>query len=284
MLRTIYKISIAIIAIFSIALLIFLSSCSLNGKVHEVYDIDDLYEIDGDRSHRYKEVILMNDLDFSDVEKFQPINLHDIAFNGNGHSFKNLTINVYDAFDGIFYKTEKVSNLTIENLKFNCFENNSSPSLFNPNIDLFSNVHLSGEVFAEYSNCFGGFVTSEKFVPSCSFENCSSNLNIQGGKTVAGFLASSVESRFWGRPGSKNCVSNCVIDADNHAAGFVSVKFAENLNNASLYDSTNKSTIKSGKSAGGFVNIAIWWTLSGMAIGMWYLMNMLTTLAELSVN
>ena len=256
MARNIYKISIIILSLVSIALLIAFSSCSLNGKVHEVYEISDLYEIDGDRSHRYKEVLLMNDLDFSDVEKFQPINLHDIDFNGNGYSFKNLTINVYDEFEGVLYDTENVFDLTIENLKFNCFENDASPSLFDPHIRLFNNVHLYGEVFAEYSNVFGGFVTSENCALATSFENCSSNLNIKGGKIVAGFVAGRVDKTYYATFSFRNCVSDCIIDADKHAAGFISINSPDASKSMYFYDSINKSTIKSKGTAGGFVNMA----------------------------
>ena len=221
--------------------------------VEDLYAFDDLSEF---KAGFYREVKLVDDLDFSGVE-YVTQSLEDMPLNGNGHSIKNISITTYDTFEGLFTKVKYIHDLTIENLTINSYQKGGELSVFNKYTKEYRNVKVSGEInipYVDYFGCFQGM--HDKHTQSHRFDGCDVSLEINGGSVVGGFIGANIEV-----PASYNttvfvdCTSNCEINAQKYAGGFMAQinKASSGDYSVTFNNCTNNGDISSQGISGGIV-------------------------------
>lgn len=231
---------------------------------YEVNDMDDwekLQEGDGNffagniNSLFHKDIKLMCDLDFSGKE-YQSLNCDGFPFDGNGHSIKNVNVTVVESGFALLQNYDgELKNLTVENITINALAQGGNISIFGTNCRSFENVTVTGTINAPYAALVGGFTYQSGYTSSeMTFKNCVSDLAINGGGTVGGFVSQARTVKF------DSCENKSTINAKDHAGGFVGAAHGEIENDyryikrdISFVNCTNSGTVSSKGSAGGLV-------------------------------
>ena len=155
-----------------------------------VYTAEDLDNIRNNLSGKY---ILMNDIDLSAYENWEPIGTADAPFtgkfDGNNYVINNISINIAKSNVGLFgyLNSSEISNLTLENAKveINTEENISVGLISGQAVDsVLSNCKSNGTINVESEgNVFvGGIVgkiwRNSKSSGDCYVSNCSNDTDI----------------------------------------------------------------------------------------------------------
>ena len=174
-----------------------------------IYTVDDLNNVRNKLDGKY---ILMNDIDLSSVDNWDPIGTNSAeftgTFDGNGHVIKNLTINYETEINiGFFGRTQ---NATIKNLGLNNANITGYLSVGTlvgvANGGTITNCYTSGQVSGD--GYIGGLTGN--IVAGTTVANCYSTANINGMSHVGGLSGT-----------LGGIISNCYF------AGNISVKEVE---------------------------------------------------------
>jgi len=151
-------------------------------KGYEVKTVDDLKALkDSEKGYT-----LMNDLDLSGVESWEPITGFKGGLDGNGHKITGLKIDVLNTKDvGLFGILEgSVKNLTVENAQITGRGDAGNAGILAGTVKgTVDNVNVSGEISLSYYNCVGGVVG---FCDGGKLINCVNNARVTGANNVGG--------------------------------------------------------------------------------------------------
>jgi len=209
---------------------------STSGTEEDPYLIYNLADLDAVRCNLNAHYKLMNDIDMSSIENWEPIgnNFGEFygSFDGNNKALSNLTINKPNQyFVGLFGAINSAPSLSEEEKKDERIKGKSYTNkikdlnIINSNVSgkgyvgvlsgtitmstSIENVHISGEV---NGNSLGiGGVTG--YFSESTIENSSSQCNINGGSSVGGIAGCSENSLYL------NCYSNGAIYGYSYEIG-----------------------------------------------------------------
>lgn len=204
----------------------------------------------------HKEIVLMTDLDFSG-KTYKTPNLSSLNFDGNGHTIKNVKLEVGESLLGY---TSQIVNINFENVVLESYEKDNNISLFS-HADYFKNVYVSGEIYAPYSESVAVFTTRD--IQSSdypiTFIDCKTNVNIQGGKIAGGFVGWSTANFTF-----TNCQNEGDISAKEYAGGIFGKAITsdeyKNIDSTVQFvfeNNTNNGKISSKGCAGGIAGYPI---------------------------
>ncbi len=134
-----------------------------------------------------KSYILSNDIDLSDEDKWVPIENFSGSINGDGHSIKNLKIEVRSGDNsGLFGELKgKVLNLKMEGVNISgTGSGNNVGAIAGTNSGTIKNCEVSGNINCDYATCVGG-------IAGCSNVNLFDNINnatISSNENVGGIV------------------------------------------------------------------------------------------------
>lgn len=242
---------------------------------YEVYTVEDFLALDtklDEQKFSFKTsdtatIELKADLDFTGVE-FKTMKICNLK--GNGHSLKNITMNVYKDTEyrgevenvGIFtYTTSgngfQISDLKVENLNLSYYGQNACVGgLFGNFFDgKMSNVYVSGTVEADNAVGVGGLV-GELF-HSAVIENCTSEVNVFGKKNVGGIAGTTPgwSSSVKESANIENCKNLGTVTGEESVGGiFGGVKnVGEYIAYVVIEDCENGGKVDGGSDVGGIV-------------------------------
>ena len=246
-------IAVALFILFMICVIGRESNPNFMKPKYKVENMKDWEKLDGEGLITYREIVLMTDLDFAGKEYKSP-SLGYASFNGNGHTIKNVSLDVGEKLIG---SRCEVKDVKFENVTLESYNKDEDISLFYTS-PVFKNVSVSGEIYAPYSNSVGVFFTNYcvSYVQDdekIEFINCSTDVKIVGGKIAGGFIGWDI-----GNFEFKNCENNGEISAKDYAGGFIG-KIIESSEYTNLYLGSslsftrcqNNADISSKKCAGG---------------------------------
>lgn len=245
--------SIALVVLFFVCLIGRESDPNFMKPKYKIESIKDWEKLDGEGLITYREIVLMTDLDFAGKEYKSPT-VGDAVFNGNGHTIKNVSL---DAGEKLLGSRNEIKDINFENVTLESYNKDENISLFYSS-PVYKNVSISGEIYAPYSNSVGVFlsnywISNDRDDEKIKFINCSTNVEIVGGKIAGGFIGWGI-----GNFEFKNCENNGEISAKNYAGGFIGkvMEYEENKyiysgSSLSLKKCTNNADISSKQCAGG---------------------------------
>ncbi|WNY27778.1 GLUG motif-containing protein [Methanolapillus ohkumae] len=216
-----------------------------NGTSENPFQITTIEQLDEIRNNLSASYILMNDLDFSDSDVWEPIgsfqeekNFFSGQLNGNGKIIQNLSISSSKSqSSGLFGYIDQggeVKNLGLVNPSFsgdsgvgslvgrnygsiqNCSavhvkgnSNNDLGGLVGCNFGSIAGCFATGELFGE--NTIGGLVGANYGFINCSYAACS----IEGkGYEAGGFVGNNFQGKI------QNCYSNSAVIGESVVGGF----------------------------------------------------------------
>ena len=199
-----------------------------------IYTAEDLNNVRNNLSGKY---ILMNDIDLSSVNNWEPIGTSGTdtqfsgVFDGNGYVIKNLTINKTDtSFVGLFGATmntgTEIKNLGLENVDIKGKESVGGLVGNNGNATI-TNCYVVGNVSG--NTTVGGLVGNNVIG---TISNCFATGSVSGSNDTVGGLAGNNVGKI------TNCYSSCDISGNNNVGGLVGYNFSR-INNC--YTTSNTS-------------------------------------------
>ena len=244
----------------------------------EINSVSDLVllsnEVSIGKNYAGQTVTLMQDLDLSEVDNFQPIGLSSVlsfkgCFDGNHKTISNLKINATQQNVGLFGylgRNSNVKDLTLDNCTITSTQSrvggiagytdgNISGCTVSGSITGTGNVagivaYIDSGVSAPLTNCtFSGTVTATNgsaagivTLSNARIENCTNNGTIQGKNEVGGILA-----------GGSNPISGCTNNGNVTGSKYVGGIVGMSTNRVSnISDCTNNGHITAtGGNAGG---------------------------------
>ena len=245
----------------------------------EINSVSDLVllsnEVSIGKNYAGQTVKLMQNLDLTEVDNFQPIGLSSVlsfkgCFDGNHKTISNLKINATQQNVGLFGylgRNSNVKDLTLDNCTITSTQSrvggiagytdgNISGCTVSGSITGTGNVagivaYIDSGVSAPLTNCtFSGTVTATNgcaagivTLSNARIENCTNNGTIQGKDEVGGILASGGSSSVTG------CINNGSVTGHNCIGGIVGIcRYAV----STISDCTNNGHITAtGSNAGG---------------------------------
>ncbi len=157
-------------------------------KGYEIKTVEDLKALkDSEKGYT-----LMNDLDLSGIESWEPITGFKGGLDGNGHKITGLKIDVLNTKDvGLFGVLEgSVKNLTIENAKISGRGDAGNAGILAGTAKgKLDNVNVSGEISLSYYDNVGGVVG---FCDGGNLVNCVNNASVAGANKVGGVCGNAV--------------------------------------------------------------------------------------------
>ena len=226
-----------------------LAGCAL--RTYKIDSMEDWEKLANEDDPLYGSVELLTDLDFSGRE-YLPIEIDYCNFYGNGHSLKNITFNDTLEPSKLFKgrSLDEINDLKIENITINSSIKDADVSILGPEVSdaTFRNVEVSGTINAPFAYSIGGFYSSSKG-GSSKFYDCTSNLTINGGKVVGGFVGTAQYVVFEG------CENKTEINATEAAGGLVGKMIISQWFGATFNNCKNSATIKSQNMAGGLLGL-----------------------------
>lgn len=220
----------------------------------EINSVSDLVllsnEVSIGKNYAGQTVTLMQNLDLSEVDNFQPIGLSSVlsfkgCFDGNHKTISNLKINATQQNVGLFGylgRNSNVKDLTLDNCTITSTQSrvggiagytdgNISGCTVSGSITGTGNVagivaYIDSGVSAPLTNCtFSGTVTATNgcaagivTLSNARIENCTNNGTIQGKDEVGGILASGGSSPVTG------CINNGAVRGHNCIGGIVGIR------------------------------------------------------------
>ena len=220
----------------------------------EINSVSDLVllsnEVSIGKNYAGQTVKLMQNLDLSGVDNFQPIGLSSVlsfkgCFDGNHKTISNLKINATQQNVGLFGylgRNSNVKDLTLDNCTITSTQSrvggiagytdgNISGCTVSGSITGTGNVagivaYIDSGVSAPLTNCtFSGTVTATNgcaagivTLSNARIENCTNNGTIQGKDEVGGILASGGSSPVTG------CINNGAVTGHNCIGGIVGIR------------------------------------------------------------
>lgn len=251
--RAVFKMFIAT-SLLAVILLFGLTGCLEDViPAYEIHTVEDWNKAatSDDISDFHNTIKLMNDLDFSGKD-FLTLDIQYCDFNGNGHALKNITIN--DVLETTYILTseshdKKVYDLKIENVIINSSIKDADVSPFGfkeKSVD-FSNVSITGTINAPFAYSIGGFCSNAANADwGESFDNCTSELTINGGKVAGGFVGRGKTADI------VDCENKSTINTAEAAGGFVGELTGE-YSYMVASGSKNSGNITSNGCAGGII-------------------------------
>ena len=219
----------------------------------EINSVSDLVllsnEVSIGKNYAGQTVTLMQDLDLSEVDNFQPIGLSSVlsfkgCFDGNHKTISNLKINATQQNVGLFGylgRNSNVKDLTLDNCTITSTQSrvggiagytdgNISGCTVSGSITGTGNVagivaYIDSGVSAPLTNCtFSGTVTATNgnaagivTLSNARIENCTNNGTIQGKNEVGGILAGGGSSPVTG------CTNNGAVTGQKYIGGIVGI-------------------------------------------------------------
>ena len=219
----------------------------------EIRSVSDLVllsnEVSIGKNYAGQTVTLMQDLDLSGVDNFQPIGLSSVlsfkgCFDGNHKTISNLKINATQQNVGLFGylgRNSNVKDLTLDNCTITSTQSrvggiagytdgNISGCTVSGSITGTGNVagivaYIDSGVSAPLTNCtFSGTVTATNgnaagivTLSNARIENCTNNGTIQGKNEVGGILAGGGSSPVTG------CTNNGAVTGQKYIGGIVGI-------------------------------------------------------------
>ena len=219
----------------------------------EINSVSDLVllsnEVSIGKNYAGQTVTLMQDLDLTEVDNFQPIGLSSVlsfkgCFDGNHKTISNLKINATQQNVGLFGylgRNSNVKDLTLDNCTITSTQSrvggiagytdgNISGCTVSGSITGTGNVagivaYIDSGVSAPLTNCtFSGTVTATNgcaagivTLSNARIENCTNNGTIQGKNEVGGILASGGSSPVTG------CTNNGAVTGQKYIGGIVGI-------------------------------------------------------------
>lgn len=238
----IIRIIIGVVAVIAFIEVIVVAVCGV-GK--SVYTTDQFLELTEEVWPYRGNVKLRKDLDFEgktiEVDKDTFIS-SEKAFNGNGHTIKNLNVNFTCTTDKrvSFIYADNVSNLNFENCNFTYLGQNRFNIIAASYDGTVQNVvFASGEIKAPYAE----FVAP---ISGCIVDGCVNKMRIEGGNFTAGVAVRAATVR--------NCVNYGEIVGKKHVGGIGTAIFASSSDDeAAIYDCVNKGTVTGTENVGGIL-------------------------------
>ena len=220
----------------------------------EINSVSDLVllsnEVSIGKNYAGQTVKLMQNLDLTEVDNFQPIGLSSVlsfngCFDGNHKTISNLKINATQQNVGLFGylgRNSNVKDLTLDNCTITSTQSrvggiagytdgNISGCTVSGSITGTGNVagivaYIDSGVSAPLTNCtFSGTVTATNgcaagivTLSNARIENCTNNGTIQGKDEVGGILASGGSSSVTG------CTNNGAVTGQKYVGGIVGIR------------------------------------------------------------
>lgn len=214
-------------------------------KGYEVKSVEDLKALkDSEKGYT-----LVNDIDLSGIESWEPITGFKGGFDGNGHKITGLKIDVLNIKDvGLFGVLDgSVKNLTIENAKITGRGDAGNAGILAGTVKGFvDNVNVSGEISLSYYDNVGGIVG---FCDGGNLVNCVNNASVAGANKVGGVCGNAVIDE---TEAVKGCANAGSVFGREQVGGVVGYITCVRVNAThSLPNNRNLGSIKGTNSIGG---------------------------------